>query len=256
MQFARRRLNRRRLRREAGTWLKELRGRAGLSQIELAEILGLKYYTFISQVENGFGRVPTESMEAWAQALRSEPSEFAKHAAVLLRPGTPPAAVRGEEMNVVAFPSSASRCRRHWQASELNAMLVACRRAAGQGGGDQLARRQRPRLAIRNSICSVRRPTRTASLHLAARPPLRAGGRRRPGPVRTRLDGPGRAGAKASLRPSAGDDCSAGCRCLGAPCAKRSRRSSSRCWPSRGSADPRGAATRRVRLSQCQSSEY
>ncbi len=57
------------MRREAGTWLKELRGKAGMSQIELADLLGLKYYTFISQVENGFGRVPTESMEAWARAL-------------------------------------------------------------------------------------------------------------------------------------------------------------------------------------------
>ena len=66
------------LRKRAGTWLKELRGRAGLSQIELARILGFKYYTFISQVENGFGRVPTESLEAWARALNVDPSEFAR----------------------------------------------------------------------------------------------------------------------------------------------------------------------------------
>ena len=67
------------MRREAGAWLKELRHRAGLSQIELAEILGLKYYTFISQVENGFGRVPNDSMEAWARALNVAPAEFARH---------------------------------------------------------------------------------------------------------------------------------------------------------------------------------
>jgi hypothetical protein len=66
------------LRKEAGSWLKDLRRRAGLSQIELAAALGFKYYTFISQVENGFGRVPTESMEAWAEALNIEPSEFAR----------------------------------------------------------------------------------------------------------------------------------------------------------------------------------
>jgi transcriptional regulator with XRE-family HTH domain len=65
-------------RKRAGSWLKELRARSGLSQIELAERLGLKYYTFISQVENGFGRVPTESMEAWARALGAEPSMFAR----------------------------------------------------------------------------------------------------------------------------------------------------------------------------------
>jgi transcriptional regulator with XRE-family HTH domain len=66
-------------RKQAGSWLKDLRGRAGLSQIQLAKILGLKYYTFVSQVENGFGRVPIESMEAWANALGVNPSHFAKH---------------------------------------------------------------------------------------------------------------------------------------------------------------------------------
>ena len=66
------------LRRQAGAWLKEQRNRAGLSQLELAERLGLKYYTFVSQVENGFGRVPNESMEAWARALDLNPSKFAR----------------------------------------------------------------------------------------------------------------------------------------------------------------------------------
>ena len=33
-----------------------------MSQADLAARLGLKYYTFISQVENGFSRVPTEIM--------------------------------------------------------------------------------------------------------------------------------------------------------------------------------------------------
>jgi transcriptional regulator with XRE-family HTH domain len=66
------------LRKQAGSWLKELRTAAALSQIQLAQILGFKYYTFISQVENGFGRVPTESMEAWARALGAEPPEFAR----------------------------------------------------------------------------------------------------------------------------------------------------------------------------------
>jgi transcriptional regulator with XRE-family HTH domain len=66
------------LRKQAGDWLKKLRSRAGLSQVQLADALGLKYYTFVSQVENGFGRVPIESMEAWAKALNVEPSDFAK----------------------------------------------------------------------------------------------------------------------------------------------------------------------------------
>jgi len=78
MQAAKAEPQSKRLRKQAGTWLKEQRARAGLSQIELAEVLGFKYYTFISQVENGFGRVPTESLEAWARALGIEPSRFAR----------------------------------------------------------------------------------------------------------------------------------------------------------------------------------
>lgn len=74
------------LRKQAGDWLKDLRKRAGLSQIELAARLNLKYYTFISQVENGFGRVPIESMEAWARALGTPPSDFARHLISLYEP--------------------------------------------------------------------------------------------------------------------------------------------------------------------------
>jgi transcriptional regulator with XRE-family HTH domain len=76
----------RRLRKEAGDWLKQRRADAGLSQIVLAELLGMKYYTFISQVENGFSRVPTEIMEAWATQLGLEPAEFAKHLLLYYEP--------------------------------------------------------------------------------------------------------------------------------------------------------------------------
>jgi transcriptional regulator with XRE-family HTH domain len=79
MQIAKAENQAKQLRKQAGAWLRENRQRAGLSQIQLADVLGLKYYTFISQVENGFGRVPVESMEAWARALNVNPSEFAKH---------------------------------------------------------------------------------------------------------------------------------------------------------------------------------
>jgi transcriptional regulator with XRE-family HTH domain len=65
-------------RRRAGAWLKGLRHRAGLSQVQLAEKLGYKYYTFIAQIENGFGRVPTEGMEAWALAVGVKPGMFAR----------------------------------------------------------------------------------------------------------------------------------------------------------------------------------
>ena len=76
----------RQLRKEAGDWLKLRRADAGLSQVALAERLGMKYYTFISQVENGFSRVPTDAMEAWAVQLGLEPSEFAKHLLLYYEP--------------------------------------------------------------------------------------------------------------------------------------------------------------------------
>jgi transcriptional regulator with XRE-family HTH domain len=78
IQFAKAAPEARALRKSAGRWLQGERKKAGLSQIQLAELLGLKYYTFVSQVENGFGRVPSESMEAWAQALKIEPAAFAR----------------------------------------------------------------------------------------------------------------------------------------------------------------------------------
>jgi transcriptional regulator with XRE-family HTH domain len=67
------------LRKLAGEWLKQRRAAAKLSQADLAARLGLKYYTFISQVENGFSRVPTEIMGAWAREVGIEQAVFAKH---------------------------------------------------------------------------------------------------------------------------------------------------------------------------------
>jgi transcriptional regulator with XRE-family HTH domain len=78
MHFAKATPEAKQLRKEAGSWLRDMRRKAGLSQIELASRLGLKYYTFISQVENGVGRVPSESMEVWAQALGVAPTQFAR----------------------------------------------------------------------------------------------------------------------------------------------------------------------------------
>ncbi|MBL8773794.1 MAG: helix-turn-helix transcriptional regulator [Phenylobacterium sp.] len=66
------------LRQEAGRWLKASREQAGLTQAELAERVGLRYYTFVSQVESGLGRLPIETQGAWAEALGLEPGEFAR----------------------------------------------------------------------------------------------------------------------------------------------------------------------------------
>jgi transcriptional regulator with XRE-family HTH domain len=73
-------------RRQAGAWLKELREDAGLTQMALARRLGFKYYAFVSQVETGFSRVPTEKLEAWANTLDVDPAEFTKRLILFYEP--------------------------------------------------------------------------------------------------------------------------------------------------------------------------
>ncbi|MEO0381468.1 MAG: helix-turn-helix transcriptional regulator [Pseudomonadota bacterium] len=64
------------LRAEMGTWLKSLREAQGLSQRDLAKVLELDYYTFISQLENGRGKIPSARYRDWAQALDQDPKAF------------------------------------------------------------------------------------------------------------------------------------------------------------------------------------
>jgi transcriptional regulator with XRE-family HTH domain len=68
----------RELRREGGKWLRELRERAGLSQRQLASQVGAEYYTFISQLETGRGRIPPDRYIAWAKALNISPQVFVR----------------------------------------------------------------------------------------------------------------------------------------------------------------------------------
>ncbi len=68
---------RRELRVEAGIWLKEQRESRSMSQRELAERVGIVYYTFVSQIEAGRGRIPSDRYELWAKALGIDPREFA-----------------------------------------------------------------------------------------------------------------------------------------------------------------------------------
>jgi len=65
------------LRKEAGKWLRVKREAAGLSQRQLASMVGIDYYTFISQLETGRGRVPPERFESYAIALKVLPRDFA-----------------------------------------------------------------------------------------------------------------------------------------------------------------------------------
>lgn len=56
-------------RRAGGRWLKAQRVKRGLSQRDLAVRVGADYYTFISQLENGRGRIPPDRYQQWAKAL-------------------------------------------------------------------------------------------------------------------------------------------------------------------------------------------
>ncbi len=64
------------LRVELGHWLKSLREGQGLTQRDLADRLGLEYYTFISQLETGRGKIPPSRYLDWAKALGQEPRTF------------------------------------------------------------------------------------------------------------------------------------------------------------------------------------
>ncbi|WP_113913630.1 helix-turn-helix domain-containing protein [Roseovarius dicentrarchi] len=66
------------LRADLGGWLKSLREGRGLTQRELAVELGLDYYTFISQLENGRGKIPCNRYRDWAQALGQDPKAFVR----------------------------------------------------------------------------------------------------------------------------------------------------------------------------------
>ena len=61
-----------------GLWLKELRETRKLSQRELADKLSLDYYTFISQLENGRGRIPVHRYGEWAEALGEDKRSFVR----------------------------------------------------------------------------------------------------------------------------------------------------------------------------------
>lgn len=75
------------LRRDFGQWLKAHRERRSITQARMAEILGLRYFTFVSQVENGLGRIPQDLYRPWAEALEVEAKDFAAMALAHLEPG-------------------------------------------------------------------------------------------------------------------------------------------------------------------------
>lgn len=67
-----------RLRQAAGEWLRSLREKRSLSQRELALRVGLEYYTFISQLETGRGRIPPDRYRRWAEVLGVDTQSFVR----------------------------------------------------------------------------------------------------------------------------------------------------------------------------------
>lgn len=64
------------LRREGGRYIRELREARGLSQRQLASLINVEFYTFVSQIETGRGRIPPDSYRTWAEALGVDVREF------------------------------------------------------------------------------------------------------------------------------------------------------------------------------------
>ncbi|CAH1660793.1 Helix-turn-helix protein [Hyphomicrobiales bacterium] len=76
------------LRRAAGRWLKQRREACNLSQRDLSTLVGTDYYTFISQLETGRGRIPPDRYRVWAEALQMEPKEFVRQILQFYDPAT------------------------------------------------------------------------------------------------------------------------------------------------------------------------
>jgi transcriptional regulator with XRE-family HTH domain len=65
------------LRADAGDYIKKLRINAEMTQREFADKLNLEYYTFVSQLECGQGRLPPKLWVKAALALGQDPKVFA-----------------------------------------------------------------------------------------------------------------------------------------------------------------------------------
>ena len=65
-------------RQEMGVLVKSLRVAAGLTQHDLCSLVGQKYISFISQVEQGRVRIPSADVEIWADVLNVNTHAFAK----------------------------------------------------------------------------------------------------------------------------------------------------------------------------------
>jgi transcriptional regulator with XRE-family HTH domain len=65
-------------RQEMGILVKSLRVAAGLTQHDMAQLVGQKYISFMSQVEQGRVRIPSADVRLWADVLGVDVHAFAK----------------------------------------------------------------------------------------------------------------------------------------------------------------------------------
>ena len=86
------------LRAKAGDYVKKVRIEQEMTQRDLAEAHNLKYYTFISQLENGQGRLPPNLTVRMAIALNQDPKEFALKMLSYYDPHTHIAVTAGETL--------------------------------------------------------------------------------------------------------------------------------------------------------------
>ena len=101
------------LRKAGGRWLRKLRERRGLSQSDLARLIGAEYHTYISQLETGRGRIPPNGYRIWAEALDINPQDFVRQLLSFYDPvtydilfGTDNAASRGQPHEACALASA------------------------------------------------------------------------------------------------------------------------------------------------------
>lgn len=62
----------------AGTWLRDARLRANITQREIARAIGLEYISMVSQIEAGKSRVPPGRYADYARALKMKPQDFVR----------------------------------------------------------------------------------------------------------------------------------------------------------------------------------
>lgn len=74
------------MRKRFGSWLKEARETAGLTQLDVATILDYAYHTTVSQIERGVSALPTAEIGLYAEAIRVNPKKLAETYLYFLEP--------------------------------------------------------------------------------------------------------------------------------------------------------------------------